>query len=124
MSAEVNMLRIYAAHTNMMMIMKRLNEKGFIGDEILLARIKECLTERAEQLPQLKRAGTNFDENSTILYSAMKLNVLTELQLISDESTMRQICIDCDGILMKKSLEVLGENPTFYGKEEKNLQFK
>lgn len=116
MSAEVNMTRFHAAQSNMMLIMKALHRKGYIGVEIFQAHINECLAERAEQQQLLKRSDINFDENRTILYTAMKLNVLTDLELITDECAMRQICIECDGILMKKSLQVSDKNHTFLGK--------
>lgn len=116
MSAEVNMTRFHAAQSNMMLIMNALHRKGYIGVEIFQAHINECLAERAEQQQLLKRSDINFDENRTILYTAMKLNVLTDLELITDECAMRQICIECDGILMKKSLQESDKNHTFLGK--------
>lgn len=117
MSAEVNMLRMYAAQSNMMSTMNRLREKGFIANETQQARIDACLTERSEQQQLLQQINGNFDENRTILYTAMKLNVLAELQLINDEPAMRQICIECDRILMDKSLDFSnGKNHTFLGK--------
>lgn len=128
MSEEINMTRMYAAQINMMLVMKCLLRKRYIGDEILQARITACFAERADQQQQLQQTGTNFDENRTILYTAMKLNVLTELQLIDEECAMRRICIECDEILMKNSLEML-DNHTFLGKvvqiaqNQKNSKF-
>lgn len=109
------MARSYAGHMNMMLIMKCLLRKGYIGDEVLKARVDECLKERADQQGQLKQHDTNFDEVDTVLNTAMKLKVFAELELISDECVMRQLCIDCDRILLKKSLDSM-ENRTFLGK--------
>lgn len=110
------MARIYVAQMNLMLILKCLNRKKYIDDEVLKARIDECVQERADQQDQLKQRGrTDFDAVDTVLHTAMKLNVLTELELISDEFVVRQICIDCDRILMNKSLDFTG-NHSFLGK--------
>lgn len=106
MSTEVNMNRIYAAQTNMMLIMKTLYQKRDIGDETVNPCIVQCLAERAEQQQQLKRSEMDFDADRPILYTAMKLNVLTELELITDEIDIRRICIECDGIVMAKELDL------------------
>lgn len=109
------MARSIAGYMNMIMVMKCLHRKGYIGGDVFKARIDDCLKERADQQEQLKQRDTNFDEVNTVLYTAMKLNVFTELELISDKFVMRQLCIDCDRILMNKSLDFM-DNHKFLGK--------
>lgn len=115
MAQEVNMARIYAAHMNMMLVVKGLHRKKHITDNILNELVDSCLKDRTDQQEQLKQPDVDFDGIDIVLYTAMKLNVLTELELISDESIMRRICIECNGILMRKSLDFTN-NRNFLGK--------
>lgn len=115
MAEEVNMERIYVGHMNVMLVVKGLRRKDYISEEALNALIDSCIKERADQQEQLKQHNVHFDGVDTVLYTAMKLHVLTELELISDECAMRQLCIECDGMLMRKSLDFT-KNHNFLGK--------
>lgn len=99
----------------MMLVMKRLNRNGYIPNATVLARINKCRDERLQQQDQLTIHATDFDADPYILYTAMKLNVFAELELITDEIVMRELCIECDGILMAKNLS-LKRNHQFLGK--------
>lgn len=115
-SADDNLDRSYAGYTNMMLVMKCLHRKRHIDDATLQARVNQCLEERSKQQQQLKRPGANFDPNRSILYTAMKLNVFTEFELITDEIAILELCIECDGILMAKNLDLM-YNHTFLGNQ-------
>lgn len=99
----------------MMLAMKCLFNKKYITQATLDACINRCLAQRSEQRQQLKQTGIDFDIAPPILYTSMKLSVFTELELITDETIIRQLCVECDEILTTNNL-VLTYNRTFLGK--------
>lgn len=116
MSDEVNADRIYASHMNMMLVMKCLIRKQYIANSILHARIEKCIAQRSQQSQRLIRRNTNFEADKNILYTAMMLNVFMEHEMITDENVIRQLCIECDALLMANPLDVT-YNHKFLGKE-------